>query len=1116
MQLRLIVPLFLLIFMPAMGICSQQYTAGPFIFNVRSQGENFYENDRYVTVARNFSSQEIQSVLGAANYWAERIGGNYAPAIIVNLAKVPYTPDGTAYSYTPDTGRVNPDLYLYLVNGTYFPPNPLNTYNTSIGFIADYTPNTTRLLMDDNSITSTISHELMHALGMIGSIVPTNQNAATWQATNWNIDMSFGQAWASRLYDINGNRATQDMLAFNSATPTNRSGGDFVLPQFNADPTTFASGQISFFPTFHGPAVDALTNGKGMPVMAGNGDDYKIDGGNVLGHPALLGSIMSYSPLRNMLFSELELATLKDMGYAIDLSQFFGKSYYPTNLGGMLTQDPIFPLGKAAYLAETPLSVTNANGFNSSASYGVGLHVYRDWLTVIQAADISASGFGAGGIRIDGTNNTVTIPGGTTVAANGSYGTGLLASYGKHNVINLQGTVEATGQMGIGAHFGIGMANSYFNYSDPDTLTNSDNRYFYTKMNSDLNGPLVSAFNVSGTLRGSQAAIKIDNDAHVAAINVRSSAAIYGDIVSEWNPTKYSRVGTQYLTDLNFGGSSTPGDTDSNFFMRYYGNIVAPNGMRLYVRGGALSLNGTANVTTASVDAGATLMGNSTISVTLNTTPVTNAGTIAPGNGIGAINILGNFLNSGNLLMEFNAWGGYDQLNVSGMFTNSGTVTITPVRDYYSGTTSIPLFSSSSGSLPTVADTFLLSSSPTLQMSMSGGPTYTVTTIRTPNAYSKYGTSSNSVRVGSVLSTIGDIAVGDTQTLFDALDFSARDGSEVALALGQLSPQAYNSAMQASLDAERMLSATLLHGMMSRSGRTQQDAPTANGDAKSGERSVFVEMYGSTQSQQARGSAIGFSSTDSGLLGGFEHRFDETGLTAGLHAALGQRQAEIRIGSDAQSVTEYLHIGSHALLRPDAWGGVFLYGQGRLGVENNKMSRAIGLSDYQRTSRSDWIGFAGAANVGAGYERRLGAVALGPIVGLDYTSLAHPQINEYDGGGTRLTLDAASYNSLRSGLGAQARLERPLSERLLFQTDVSAQWMHELLDPTQTVRAAFTGYEARKFDTKLTSAVDSLSLQGNMALVFNSNFKFSLNAGTELFRPGYESLHGGLSAIWRF
>lgn len=1119
MRMVLAVLLLVVSLFPAAGICSQQYTSGPFLFNVRSTGEQFQDYQGPATVARNFSAQEIQAVLGGANYWAERVGGSALPAITINLAKIAYEPNGTAYSYTPSTGRSVPDLYLYLVDGIYNPPNPLYGYHTSIVFIADYTPDPTRQLLDDNSITSTITHEMMHSLGMGGVLVPVNENAANWQATDWLINLDNSQAWASRLYDIMGNRAAQDMLAFASATPSNRSGGHFVLPEFNADPTVFAPGQVSFFPTFHGPATDALTNGKGMPLMAGNGEGYVIDGGNVLGHPALLGSIMSYSPHRNMLFTELELAVLKDMGYAIDPGRFFGKSYYPTDLGGRLTQDPDLPAGQGAYLAETPVSVTNANGFSGSASYATGLHVYRDQLTVTQTADINASGYGAGGIRVDGVGNTVIIPGPTTVAANGPYGTGLLVSYGKNNVIDLRGTLEATGGMGIGAHFGLGMANSFFQFSSPDQLQNADNRYFYTKMNSDLNGPLVSAFNISGTLSGGLAAIRIDRDAFVQAINVRSGACISGGIVSEWNPATYSLTGAQYLTDLNFGGSSAAGDTDPGFLMRYSGDITAPNGLRMYLRAGTLSYNGTATVTEAAVSSGATLKGNATINVT-SSTPFSNAGTIAPGNSIGVVTIGGNFLNTGNLLMEFNAIGGYDQLNVSGTFTHNGSVTVTPLPGYYTGATAIPLssmFSSTGGAVPSVIDSFLPAASPTLLTTMSGsGSSYFMTTVRAPGAYSRYAASANAARVGSALPALGDIAVGDTQTLFAVLDFSGLDGSAVSQALDQLSPQAYNSAVQASLDDERALSAAVLRGMMSRSAGVPGSAPGTEGNAQPGARTVFLEAYGGTQSQQSGGSVTGYSSTGSGVLGGFEHRFEPAGVTAGLHVALGQRKTFIRTGLEAQSGTQHLDFGAHALMKPDRWGGVFLYGLGRVGVGNNTMRRDIGFAGYTRTSRADWTGFSGAANAGAGYEQQMGPVALGPVAGLDYAWLTHPRITEYDGAGTRLRLDAASHHSLRSALGAQMRVKGAVNERALFKAGVSAQWMHELLEPTNTVRAAFAGYEGRTFSSKQPAATDSMLLQGTMALEIDTSFKLSLSAGTELFRPGYQSLHGGVAASWSF
>jgi hypothetical protein len=592
-----------------------------------------------------------------------------------------------------------------------------------------------------------------------------------------------------------GRKGVNGDIAFNVATPGNRSAGVFVLPDFNADPTQAMAGhpgQVSFFPTFHGTAVDALTGGRGMPVMAGNGGNYYIDGGNVLGHPALLGSIMSYSPLRNMLFTELELAVLKDMGYAIDLKQSFGKSYYPTNLGGLLTTDPGMGFGEVgAYLAETAATVVNTAGFNSALSYGTGLHVYRDKLDVTQAADITASGHGAGGIRIDGVGNTVTVGSGVTVAANGSSGTGLLVSYGKNNVINLNGALEATGSQGVGAQFGISEFFASYDYqAGVPTLNNSDERYFYTKMNSDLNGALVDSFNIAGTLTGSLAAVHIDASAHVKAINLMRGAAITGNIVSEWNAWNNARAAADtpanYGTALNVGVSDTAGTPDAAFSLRYDGDITGPASIALKVAGGSFSYNGSYSGLSASVLSGATLKGSANYLLYGDGTAAsqaaagsgmfTNSGVVAPGNSLGTINITGGFTNTGNLLMEFNASGEYDELIVSGVFNhNTGagaTVTVTPDDDYYSGTMTIPfasMFTGGAGSaLPTSIDTFVPSSSPTLTMVMSAGPVYTLTTTRAANAYSQYAPSSGTAAIGRVLDGIAASATGDMQALLGA------------------------------------------------------------------------------------------------------------------------------------------------------------------------------------------------------------------------------------------------------------------------------------------------------------------------------------------------------------
>lgn len=1117
------------------AIAATQYTFGPFILNVRSAGETFLEDPPPYPVATatgNFSAAEMNNIAVAMNFWVERIGGNFTPGIIINLAKVA-DPGGTAYNHEPYTGRGNPDTYDYIVNGQYYAPNPTYGYHTEIVFQYDYPAAPTGLLINSQSFTDIMAHEMTHALGMAGGLRPLNPHAAAWDQTSWVLDTS--SAWTSRLYDVMGTKGVNGMVAFNAATPTNRSGGDFVLPDFNADPTQpMAShpGQVSFFPTFHGEAVDALTNGKGLPVMGGNWADYRIDSGNVLGHTALTGTAMSYSMLRNILFPEVELAALKDMGYAIDLKQFFGKSYYPTNLGGFLTTDTTLPAGLVgAYLAETAETVINTAGFNSAASYGTGLHVYRDKLNVTQAANINASGYGAGGIRVDGVGNTVTIPSGVTVAANGSYGTGLLVSYGKGNVINLNGVVEATGPQGIGAHFGIS-AYTYSYYWESVSLAgdNSDDRYFYTKMNSDLYGALVDSFNIAGSLTGSSAAIRINPYTHVKAINFMQGATIKGDILSEWNPW-YTYTPVNYGTAINVGVSDAAGTPDTAFTMRYDGNMYGPASFNLNVAGGTFSYNGTYSGLTAAVQAGATLKGNATYQLYADCTDAgqaapgggtfTNAGTIAPGNSIGAVNIAGNFTNTGTLLMEFNASGQTDTLNVSGVFNHNtaggARVAVTPEGGYFSGATAIPLagmFSGAGGStLPTVIDSFVAPSSPTLSMTMSAGPVYTVTTTRSAAAYSQYAASGEAAGLGRALDAIAGSAQGDMQQLLGALDFSAPGGGTITSSLPQLSPAAFNSSAQASVDANRMLSGALLRAMQQAprspvQGRSSGDAPEV--------WSAFVMPYGGAQHQRTQGDTPGYDGLDVGVFSGLEREFD-AGLSAGFHAALTHRQVDVKTQAGAQTKTDSLYFGVQGQLRPDPSAGGHLHGMARLGIENNTSERTVVIGSYQRTSRSEWVSLAGASELGAGYDWRAGALSFGPLVGLDYGFSWRPAVTETSGGGADLKLDAASHHSLRSALGGQLRTEYRLDDGRTLQTGLRAQWLHDLLGGAYTTRGSFAGADGPVFASVSPAPDrDSLALQGNVSLLREDGFKCSAFAGTELFRQGYSSVEGGLSFSWDF
>jgi hypothetical protein len=95
------------------------------------------------------------------------------------------------------------------------------------------------------------------------------------------------------------------------------------------------------------------------------------------------------------MFIEIELATMQDLGYNIDRSSFFGRSFY------------VDGDGKTA--------VYNSTKFDSPSVYGIGSHMFASNLNVVQTGNIRTTGPGAAGIRVDGVGNTLTIANGTSV-----------------------------------------------------------------------------------------------------------------------------------------------------------------------------------------------------------------------------------------------------------------------------------------------------------------------------------------------------------------------------------------------------------------------------------------------------------------------------------------------------------------------------------------------------------------------------------------------------------------------------------------------------------------------------------------------------------------------------
>ena len=492
----------------------------------------------------------------------------------------------------------------------------------------------------------TFRHELGHALGIslkkdtIGIGKPKN----SYQFIRSDVTAN---SRSLHLMDQTGKMAKPGMFFVTTDNPAN------TLAKLNADREAegkFALTEADVF--IVNKNIDADGNGyayfvgenvtdalggatffgrNGLPV---NGyEDWKFEGS----HLQTTG-MMSHRVYSNYTsFMEVELAVMQDLGYKIDRKAYFGKSIYGN--GGTITNTQ-------GYFARNGNGTAYLENTYSAVPLGIGLHIYGSNNMVTQAANILTRGAGATGIRMDGVGNTLNIPEGTEIHADGLRGNGILIAYGSGQTVNQSGTVTASGQGGTGIRFDFGSSTngaddeyrgSYIRYkrkvNTDGTMTATgdglgnlplriESSAVYNAAPDELNGAMVENYNLSGALVGGENAIYIGKNAFVKNININNGASIRGPIISDWkrfgaedcagsydidNPLKiqynsgsydYSAYIPDLVTNLNF-------NTD----MTYTGNIIGEDNLKIFVNGGKLSYGGTANVVSVQVAKGAALFG---------------------------------------------------------------------------------------------------------------------------------------------------------------------------------------------------------------------------------------------------------------------------------------------------------------------------------------------------------------------------------------------------------------------------------------------------------------------------------------------------------------------------
>ncbi|MBO6258789.1 MAG: autotransporter outer membrane beta-barrel domain-containing protein [Succinivibrio sp.] len=862
--------------------------------------------------------------------------------------------------------------------------------------------------------------------------------------------------------------------------------------------------------------------GDQIPVNGQEGSPAKRD----LSHLELQNSFLSHQEWCNYNnLMEAELAVFQDLGYTIDRRKFYGSSEYGDNK---------FYINTAPFYARNAEGTAYLTGQPNTATMGVGFHIYGSNNNIIQAADLLADGTGAVGIRIDGATNTITIAPTVKVTANGDHGYGLLVAYGKNHQVISRGRILATGNGGVAVRFdfgGNGMGDekeyrgSYMRTAEGVNKNISgyvDGEADHYQLN--LDGPLASSFDLSGSLEGSYAAIYIAGNAYVNQINVLKGAAIRGDIISMWDPGD-SRIqaaaGTDLFTSLNFGygvnddGGST-GSADSSFALTLEGSIRGDKSLCMTHEAGTLKILGTVAVYSLENRGYLAMMGTDADGYSAS---ISSSFTAAPGSA---------------LETGFNPDGSVDRIKAE-TATLDGSWVLRPNRGFYQDKALIspqfPVTAAISGSFAGVVAKEAFS--PTLKMRITNNNPHSpeVEMYRDRDAYAQYARRDTDRNVGRALYEISAVAQGEMQQLLTVLDYSDLQGQTVSSALGQLGPATFDYGTIAALKDSAAVSGQMLRHMQftalgSRySGSYGSDTLLAQNSyaltpatGRVSDRKIvgFLMPYGDYTRQNGSGGLDNMKSYSGGIVAGVECVRAE-GISYGIHGGVSYRNTRVSNDNSSKIESRGLFVGLHGVLAPVEWGGFYTEGQFRVGWYENDSKRDISFGSFAKRVKGSYDSFTSGLMLGGGYDFNSGTLSFGPLVCAEYSHVHSRSFTEKNGGAASLKVKSTNADSLVVTVGGHLlKLWQP-SQYIGIRADLRAGLKHEFLDDDFRTRASFADYGAYTFESHTKGAGrNSIFCQSELTLENRNNGLFgTVTFGYDHYRRA-NIFNVGLRAGWRF
>lgn len=551
------------------------------------------------------------------------------------------------------------------------------------------------------------------------------------------------------------------------------------------------------------------------------------------------------------------------------------------------------------------------------------------------------------------------------------------------------------------------------------------------------------------------------------------------------------------------------------------------------VDGGRLIVNGTLGES-GSLGARVTLTGGElggSGTVTASRGVTNSAGTIAPGNGVGILNIDGDYTQgaAGRLTIDIAGTADYDRLVVTGSASLDGMLQTYIIDGYH----------------PTHGDRFTVLEASEVAGTFSQVSNLTPTLVLNPVYHAtdvdliatrdyenpslvRY-LDANQRAVAKALNLGAGSASGDFDTVLEQIDTLTSYG-QAARAFDALSVKGNDAQLKTAFSTANVQASNLalrLHSVRAgwegpdRSDRSGAFGPNpfdgvllASTDSdlthlgiynapRENDLGVFITGKVLSGQQDASAQQTGYDFTTTVVTLGIDRSFADK-LVLGIFGSLHRSNVDINDEGTESKVIG----GTLGLYGTRQWGQLFLDGAVSYGISRQDNSRRIAFSGVDRKAQSDVDGslFSLYAGLGRGFD--VWGWNLTPYAAAQYVRVVIDRYTETGAGSLNLTVDRQQYDILQPGLGARIFKSYTTGFGKLTPL-VAASVQHRVGDDESNVSARLSDGQTPEFKV-LTDGQDGTfgTAEVGIAIRLKNNTSLRLAYNTVVGESGYQE-HGG-------